>query len=131
MIVPLLQDAVSGRSFIDPDIESRVQEVRHKDQFAPLDLLEPNEQAVAKMVAQGMSNKQIAAVMGFKDKRTISRINGQIYAAWDLKQTATDEKVARTRAAIIMHTGRLIRWDEFGTPYMLNAHGDWEEAEIF
>src|SRR4051794_13286491 len=32
MIVPLLRDAVSGRSFIDPDIESRVQEVRHKDE---------------------------------------------------------------------------------------------------
>jgi DNA-binding NarL/FixJ family response regulator len=29
MIVPLLRDAVAGRSFIDPEIESRVQEVRH------------------------------------------------------------------------------------------------------
>ena len=28
MIVPLLRDAVAGRSFIDPDIESRVKEVR-------------------------------------------------------------------------------------------------------
>ena len=28
MILPLLRDAVNGRSFIDPDIETRVQEVR-------------------------------------------------------------------------------------------------------
>ena len=31
-IVPLLRDAVAGRSFIDPEIEARVQEVRHKDE---------------------------------------------------------------------------------------------------
>ncbi|HEY4722291.1 MAG TPA: response regulator transcription factor, partial [Anaerolineae bacterium] len=35
MIVPLLKDAAAGRSFIDPDIESRVHEVRHKDEQAP------------------------------------------------------------------------------------------------
>ncbi|HFQ94417.1 MAG TPA: response regulator transcription factor, partial [Anaerolineae bacterium] len=61
MIVPLLRDAVNGRSFIDPDIEARVQEVRRKDENAPMDLLEPNEQAVARMLALGMSNQQIAA----------------------------------------------------------------------
>ena len=53
MIVPLLRDAVAGRSFIDPEIESRVQEVRHKDEQAPMALLEPNEQAVARMLAAG------------------------------------------------------------------------------
>lgn len=125
MIVPLLHDAVSGRSFIDPDIESRVQEVRHKDEHAPMDLLEPNEQEVARMLAQGMSNEQIAARMGFRDKRTISRINGQIYTAWGLNETATDEKVARTRATIIVHTGRLIAWDETGTAQIMNERGEW------
>src|SRR6476469_740869 len=45
MIVPLLHDARAGRGFIDPEIESRVQEVRHKDAQAPMALLEPNEQA--------------------------------------------------------------------------------------
>ena len=99
MIVPLLRDAVAGRSFIDPEIESRVQEVRHKDEQSPMALLEPNEQAVARMLAQGLTNEQIAARMGFRDKRTISRTNGQIYAAWGLNDTTTDEKVARTRAA--------------------------------
>ncbi|NTV65842.1 MAG: response regulator transcription factor, partial [Oscillochloris sp.] len=99
MIVPLLRDTVSGRSYIDPEIESRVQEVTHKDAHAPMALLEPNEQQVARMLAQGMSNEQIAARLGFRDKRTISRTNGQIYAAWGLSDSATDEKVARTRAA--------------------------------
>lgn len=114
MIVPLLRDAVAGRSFIDPDVESRVQEVRHKDEHSPMALLEPNEQQVARMLAKGMSNEQIAAQLGFRDKRTISRINGQIYTAWGLNETTTDEKIARTRVAIIVNAGRLIEWDENG-----------------
>lgn len=125
LIVPLLRDAVAGRSFIDPDIEVRVQEVRHKDAHDPLALLEPNEQAVARMVGQGMSNEQIARRLGFRDKRTISRVNGQIYAAWGLSETATDEKVARTRAALIVRCGRLIAWDEDGLPQIIDARGDW------
>jgi DNA-binding NarL/FixJ family response regulator len=125
MIVPLLEDAVNGRSFIDPDIESRVQEVRRKDENAPMDILEPNEQAVAQMVAQGLSNKQIATRMGFRDKRTISRINGQIYTAWGLNETTTDEKVARTRVAIILNAGQFIHWNEEGIPHILNQQGDW------
>ena len=125
MIVPLLRDAISGRSFIDPDIESRVQEVRHKDENDPLALLEPNELQVAKMVAAGMSNEQIAARLGFRDKRTISRVNGQIYATWGLKKTATDEKVARTRAAIIVHMGQFIQWDVEGTPLVMDERGNW------
>ena len=84
MIVPLLLDAISGRSFIDPEIEERVQEVRQKDEQNPLTLLEPNEQIVARMLAQGLTNEQIASRLGFRDKRTISRTNGQIYAAWGL-----------------------------------------------
>jgi len=127
MIVPLLKDAVEGRSFIDPEIESRVQEVRHKDAQSPMAMLEPNEQAVARMLAQGMTNEQIAARMGFKDKRTISRTNGQIYAAWSLDDSTTDEKIARTRAAMIVRAGRLISWDEHGVPSVLNERGEWVE----
>lgn len=125
MIVPLLRDAVAGRSFIDPEIETRVQEVRHKDARAPLTLLEPNERDVALMLARGMTNEQIAAEMGFRDKRTISRTNGQIYATWGLDETTTDEKVARTRAALIVLTGRLLTWDEDGTPRVENERGAW------
>jgi DNA-binding NarL/FixJ family response regulator len=125
MIVPLLRDAAAGRSFIDPQIESRVQEVRHKDEQSPMSLLEPSEQAVARMLAQGLTNEQIAARMGFRDKRTISRTNGQIYCAWGLNDTATDEKIARTRASIIARAGRLIAWDPAGTARTLDERGDW------
>jgi DNA-binding NarL/FixJ family response regulator len=126
MIMPLLRDAVAGRSFIDPDIETRVQEVRHKDAQSPLALLEPNEQVVARMLAQGLTNEQIAARLGFRDKRTISRTNGQIYAAWGLNQSSTAEKVARTRAAIIFHAGRLISWDDDGIRRIMNERGEWD-----
>src|SRR5690606_9947715 len=57
--------------------------------------------------------------------RTISRTNGQIYAAWGLVENTTDEKVARTRAAIIVHAGRLIRWDEQGEPHVMDERGTW------
>ncbi len=125
MIVPLLRDAVAGRSFIDPEIESRVQEVREIDEASPMALLEPNEQVVSRLLAQGMSNEQIAARLGFRDKRTISRTNGQIYTAWGLNDNTTDEKVARTRAIIIIREGRLLKWDEHGTPHSLDRQGRW------
>jgi DNA-binding NarL/FixJ family response regulator len=130
MIAPLLRDAISGHGFIDPQIESRVQEVRHKDEHAPMSLLEPNEQAVALMLAQGLTNEQIAARMGFRDKRTISRTNGQIYCAWGLNDTSTDEKVARTRAVIIAREGRLISWDADGTGRVLDERGEWVTWEV-
>lgn len=71
MILPLLKDGIAGRSMIDPEIEARLLEVRHKDEHDPMALLEPNEQAVARMLAAGLTNEQIAARMGFRDKRTI------------------------------------------------------------
>jgi DNA-binding NarL/FixJ family response regulator len=115
MILPLLRDAVAGRNWIDPEIEARVQQVRQKDEHNPLALLEPNEQEVARLLAQGLTNEQIAARMGFRDKRTISRTNGQIYAAGGLADSATDEKVARTRAALIVQAGTLLQWNEDGS----------------
>ena len=129
LIVPLIRDAVAGRSTIDPEIESRVQEVSRKDAGAPLALLEPSEQQVARMLAAGMSNEQIAARLGFRDKRTISRTNGQIYAAWGLADSATDEKIARTRAALIVQAGHLLRWADDGTPLAENERGEWVPYE--
>jgi DNA-binding NarL/FixJ family response regulator len=129
MILPLLKDAVAGRSFIDPEIEARVQEVRQKDESSPMALLEPNEQVVARMLAQGLTNEQIAARLGFRDKRTISRTNGQIYLAWGLSESATDEKVARTRAALIVNSGRLITWDEQGGARAMDENGDWMDYD--
>jgi DNA-binding NarL/FixJ family response regulator len=130
MIVPLLRDAVAGRSLIDPDIETRVQEVREKDEQSPMALLEPNEQAVARLLAQGLSNEQIAARLHVRDKRSISRTNGQIYTAWGLNESATDEKVARTRAALIVHSGRLIAWDDKGAPFVIDARGEWTPFDL-
>ncbi len=127
MIVPLLRNAVAGQNFIDPEIESRVQEVHHKDEHSPMNLLEPAEQAVARLLAQGLTNEQIAARMGFRDKRTVSRINGQIYAVWGLAESTTDDKVARTRAALILQAGRLITWDREGVARVMNERGEWIE----
>jgi len=128
-IVPLLRDAAAGRSFIDPQIEARVQEVRHKDEYDPLALLEPNEREVVALLAQGLTNGQIAAHLGFHDKRAVSRTNGQIYAAWRLNETPTDEKVARTRAAVIYHRCQLILWDDDGTPRTMDERGKWIALE--
>lgn len=125
MVLPLLKDALAGRSFIDPEIEVRVQEVRLMDDQAPMALLEPNERTVASLLAAGLTNEQIAARMGFRDKRTISRTNGQIYTAWGLNETTTDEKVARTRAALIVLSGRMIIWDEHGEAKVINERAEW------
>lgn len=127
MIVPLLRDAIAGRSFIDSDIEARVQEVWQRDDHSPLALLEPNERAVVALLAQGLSNEQIAQRLGMRDARAVARTNGQIYAAWGLADTATDEKVARTRAAIIYREQRLIVWSVTGLPFVQNARGEWVE----
>lgn len=125
MILPLLKDAVAGRSFIDPEIEARVQEVRYKDEQDPLALLEPNEQVVARLLALGLTNEQIATQLGFRDKRTISRTNGQIYTTWGLNLSTTDEKIARSRAIIIVQTGLLLHWDEDGLAHTMNDRGEW------
>ncbi len=130
MIMPLLRNAVAGQSFIDPEIEARVQEVRHKDEYDPLALLEPNERAVMALLAQGLTNEQIAARLGFRDKRAVSRTNGQIYAAWGLNATPTDEKVARTRAAVIYHRQQLVVWDADGTPRVADRRGEWVPLRI-
>lgn len=129
LIVPLIRDAVAGRSYIDPEIEARVHEVSRKDERSPMALLEPSEQQVAQMLAAGMSNEQIAARLGFRDKRTISRTNGQIYAAWGLADSAADEKIARTRAALIVRAGRLLRWADDGLPLAEDERGQWVPYE--
>ena len=90
-----------------------------------MSLLEPNEQAVARLLAQGLTNEQIAARLGFHDARAVSRTNGQIYTAWGLNSSTTDEKVARTRAALIYQRRELIVWDENGAASVLSPDGKW------
>jgi DNA-binding NarL/FixJ family response regulator len=124
-IVPLLRDAINGRSLIDPEIETRVQAVRHKDAHDPLALLEPNEQAVVALLAQGLTNDQIATRLNYHDARAVARTNGQIYTAWGLNTSTADEKVARTRAALIYTRRELIVWDESGQPRVYTPQGAW------
>ena len=125
MLVPLLRDALAGRSFIDPEIEDRVDEVRELDATSPRALLEPNELRVAELLAQGLTNEQIAARLGFRDARAVSRTNGRIYDAWRLSDTTTDEKVARARATLIYVTDRPIIWDEEGRALVPDRKHGW------
>ncbi|MBI9044744.1 MAG: response regulator transcription factor [Anaerolineaceae bacterium] len=125
-ILPLLRDAISGKSFIEPEIAKRVQEVRHKDAHDPMNLLEPNEQRVIKLLAEGLTNEQIAHQLGFRDARAVSRTNGQIYTAWGLNLNTKDEKIARTRAVLIYQSERILSWQEDGKACVLNEKGEWE-----
>ncbi len=125
MLLPLLRDAVAGRSFIDPEIEDRVDEVRRRDAVSPRGLLEPNELRVAELLAQGLTNEQIAARLGLRDARAVSRTNGRIYDAWRLSGTTTDEKVARARAALIYLYDRPIMWDDQGRALAPDRKGGW------
>jgi DNA-binding NarL/FixJ family response regulator len=125
MLVPLLRDAVNGRSLVDPEIEDRVQEVRDLDEQSPRALLEPNELRVAELMAQGMTNEQIAARLSLHDKRAVSRTNGRIYAAWGLSENAVDDKVARARATLIYLHNRMIMWDEDGVALVQDRRGEW------
>jgi DNA-binding NarL/FixJ family response regulator len=125
MLLPLLRDATAGRSFIDPEIEDRVDEVRQRDEVSPRALLEPNELRVAELLAQGLTNEQIAARLGLRDARAVSRTNGRIYDAWRLSESTTDEKVARARAALIYLYDRPIMWDEQGRALAPDRKGGW------
>lgn len=91
-------------------------------------MLEPNEQAVARLLALGLTNEQIAERLGFRDKRTISRTNGrEIHVrpgGW-LAATPTKRLPARAGAAIIMATWWLITWDEGGQAFVQSARGEW------
>lgn len=125
MLTPLLKDAIAGRSFIDPEIEDRVDEVRERDATSPRALLEPNELRVAELLAQGLTNEQIATRLGLRDARAVSRTNGRIYDAWRLSESTTDEKVARARAALIYVYDRPIIWSEDGRALVPDRKGGW------
>lgn len=125
MLVPLFHDAAAGRSFIDPEIEDRVDEVRERDATSPRALLEPNELKVVELLAQGLTNEQIAARLGLRDARAVSRTNGRIYDAWRLSDSTTDEKVARARATLIYLTDRPIIWDDEGRALVPDRKTGW------
>src|ERR1700686_581306 len=125
MLVPLLRDAINGRSLVDPEIEDRVQEVRDLDEQSPRALLEPNELRVAELMAQGMTNEQIALRLNLHDKRAVSRTNGRIYASWGLSENAVDDKVARARATLIYMLTYGNLWNECGGALVGSRGGEW------
>src|SRR5258706_572183 len=95
------------------------------DAGAPRALLEPNELRVVELVAQGLTNEQIAARLGLRDARAVSRTNGRIYDAWRLSESTTDEKVARARATLIYTLDRPIIWDDEGNALVPDRKGAW------
>jgi hypothetical protein len=76
-------------------------------------------------VAQGLTNEQIAARLGLRDARAVSRTNGRIYDAWRLSESTTDEKVARARATLIYTLDRPIIWDDEGNALVPDRKGAW------
>ena len=87
--------------------------------------MEPNELRVAELMAQGMTNEQIAARLNLHDKRAVSRTNGRIYAAWGLSENAVDDKVARARATLIYMLNRMVIWDDNGVALVQDRRGEW------
>src|SRR5205823_6685361 len=61
MLIPLLRDAINGRSLVDPEIEDRVQEVRELDVKSRCALVQRNELRVDALDAQGMIHEKIWA----------------------------------------------------------------------
>jgi hypothetical protein len=47
-----------------------------------------------------------------------------------LVENTTDEKVARTRAAIIVRAGRLVQWDADGVARVMDERGEWVEWNL-
>lgn len=111
-LTSIIRDAYLGKSFIDPEIENRVRETKFYDENSPLALLEPRELEVVRLISYGFTNEQIAKSLNIKDKRTVSRINGQIYSLWGLDENSSEEKVARTRASLIYRENKFLYWKE-------------------
>ncbi len=114
-------NATQGFSFIDGVIEDEIEEDVQVDRHKPR--LEKHEEAVARLLARGLSNEQIAQKLGYTNSRAISRINGAIYTALGLRDSDIDEGTSRVRAALIFREGRLLEWDEAGEVRSTDASG--------
>ena len=127
-ILPLLKNAMQGFSFIDPEMEEEIEEDQLVDRQKPR--LEKHEEAVARLLARGLSNEQIARQLGYTNSRAISRINGAIYTALGLRDSDIDEGTARVRASLIIREGRLLEWDDDGGVTVQDTSGarvPWEK----
>jgi len=77
------------------------------------------------LLAQGMTNEQIAARLDLHDKGAVRRTNVRIYAAWGLRENAVHDTVARARATLIYTLNRMIIWDEHGVALVQGRRGEW------
>jgi two-component system, NarL family, response regulator DevR len=64
-----IRDVAAGRSILDPQITERVMSLLKSERSKPLiDALSPQEQRVLSKIAEGLTNKEVAAELGLSDK---------------------------------------------------------------
>jgi two-component system response regulator DevR len=64
-----IRDVAAGRSILDPQITSRVMELLKNERTKPIiDSLSPQEQRVLALIADGLTNKEVANEMGLAEK---------------------------------------------------------------
>jgi len=119
----IIRDLCLGKTYIEPAIARHIPTVRFRHMQSPTRLLSSRESQVIARMAHGMANVHIAHTLGLKDAREVSRLNGDVYAALGLPLTGADEKVARTRAALIYLCDLVLHWDDAGRPVYLEPDG--------
>ncbi len=64
-----IRDVAAGKSILDPQITARVMELLKNERHKPLvDALSPQEQRVLAKIAEGCTNKEVAADLGLSEK---------------------------------------------------------------
>jgi len=64
-----IRDVAAGRSILDPQITSRVMDLLKNDRTKPIiATLSPQEQRVLVLIADGLTNKEVANAMGLAEK---------------------------------------------------------------
>ena len=64
-----IRDVAAGRSILDPQITARVMDLLKNDRTKPIiDTLSPQEQRVLVLIADGLTNKEVANAMGLAEK---------------------------------------------------------------
>jgi two-component system response regulator NreC len=62
-LVSAIREVAQGKAWLSPDVSSAVIEDYRKHVTEPIDLLSPREREVLQMIAEGRTNKEIAAVL--------------------------------------------------------------------
>lgn len=68
-LIQSIRDVAAGRSILDPQITARVLELMRSERNKPLfSGLSPQEQRVLAKIAEGLTNKEVAADLGLSEK---------------------------------------------------------------